>query len=140
MFLTPVVRRHHTYATTPASRLMRTAWAQPSAVDRWFDSIWSQADVAARSHQAVRFEQTDTGYTLTLDVPGLSRDHLRVAIEGAVVRVSTADDAPRSLRAAWELPADIDADTSSAQVQDGVLTLKLGRVQPVSRERTLDIQ
>jgi HSP20 family protein len=139
MFMTPVTRRPHAFAIHPASRLMRTAWSQPSAVDRWLDAAWNLPEFGSRSAPAVRVQATDSGYTLTLDVPGLSREHVRVAIEGAVVRVNTTDEAPRSLRAAWELPTELDADSSSAQVADGVLTLKLVRVQPVSRERVLEV-
>ena len=44
-------------------------------------------------------------------------------IDGAVVRVQTVKDAPRQYQAAYELPADIDGEATSAKLENGVLTL-----------------
>jgi HSP20 family protein len=76
---------------------------------------------------------------LTLDVPGLAKEHLTIGIEGAVVRIDSLADAPRSFKAAYELPQDIDATASQAKLELGVLTLKLGKKAPVSNVSSLSI-
>ena len=60
-------------------------------------------------------------------------------IEGAVVRIESKADAKRQFKAAYELPLDIDAAASEAKLENGVLTLKLAKVVPVSQVSQLQI-
>jgi HSP20 family protein len=80
-------------------------------------------------------EEDEKSWTLTLDVPGVARDQLRVNVVGNTVEVASADDARRHFRAAYELPDGIDADKSQARLQDGVLTLKLAKVESATARR-----
>ena len=68
-------------------------------------------------------------------MPGVAREDLTIGIEGAVVRIETKAEAKRQFKAAYELPQDIDADASSAKLENGVLTLTLGKKVPVSNAR-----
>jgi HSP20 family molecular chaperone IbpA len=88
----------------------------------------------------VTVTQDDKATTLQLDVPGLTREQLQIAIEGNVVRLSSVEGAPRQVQRAWELATDIDAAASSAKLENGVLTLTLVRVEPVSKATSLSIQ
>ena len=45
----------------------------------------------------------------------------------------------RQYRSAYELATDIDAATSEAKLENGVLTLKLAKVVPVSKSTELVI-
>ncbi|XAH22251.1 Hsp20/alpha crystallin family protein [Xylophilus sp. GW821-FHT01B05] len=129
MFFTPVIRRA---AYGPALR----------AVDRGFERFVNEAIVSPAAQlraRAATADQNDTHWTLQIDVPGLSREQLSVAIEGAVVRIESVQDAPRSFKAAYELPQEIDTATSSAKQENGVLTLTLGKKQPVSNVTQLPI-
>ena len=92
-----------------------------------------------RSQNTATVVQDETSYTLAFDVPGVTREQLVVGIEGNVVRLSSAEGAPRSYRFACELPQDIDATQSAAKLENGVLTLKLTKVVPVSRVTELVI-
>ncbi|WP_237288527.1 Hsp20 family protein [Variovorax sp. PAMC 28711] len=76
---------------------------------------------------------------LSLDVPGLSREDLTIGIEGAVVRIESKADAKRAVRAAYEFPLAIDTSVSEARLENGVLTLKLGKLLPVSNVTQLPI-
>ncbi|MBK9439803.1 MAG: Hsp20 family protein [Comamonadaceae bacterium] len=97
-----------------------------------------QAQEPRSQHSAV-LAQDEQSFTLTFDVPGISREQLVVGIEGNVVRLSSAEGAPRQYRFACELPQDIDASQSEAKLEHGVLTLKLAKVVPVSRVTELVI-
>ena len=83
--------------------------------------------------------QDEKQFVLTLDVPGISKDQLRISIEGAVVRIESKEDAPRRYRAAYEFGQDIDSATSSASLENGVLRLTLAKVVPVSKVAELAI-
>jgi HSP20 family molecular chaperone IbpA len=83
--------------------------------------------------QACTVAQDDTSYTLSFDVPGISREQLSIGIEGSVVRIDTTEGAPRKYRAAYELPTDLDVASSQAKLENGVLTLKLAKQVPVSK-------
>ena len=122
MFFAPsVFHSAHPYSRTYA----RAAFA-PSA---WAD----------RSASDVNVESDDTSITLNLDVPGLSKEQLTIGIEGRVLRIRAKDDAPRSYSAAYKLGSDVDATKTEAKLEHGVLTLKLTKVAPESRETIVAI-
>jgi HSP20 family molecular chaperone IbpA len=73
-------------------------------------------------------------------MPGIAKDQLAIAIEGAVVRVTSKEGAPRSYRVAYELPQEIDSATSEAKLENGVLVLKLAKKIPVRNASELTIQ
>lgn len=115
-----------------------TRSCSPRAYDRSFERFVNHAFSPARP--AVKVEQDDISWTLSLDVPGLSREDLAIAIEGAVVRIESKAEAKRQVKAAYELPLEIDTAASEAKLENGVLTLKLGKLLPVSNKFDLPIQ
>lgn len=90
-------------------------------------------------NKAVHVESDESSVTLSLDVPGLSKAQLTIAIEDDVVRIESKADAPRSFKAAYRIATNIDATTSQAKLEDGVLTLKLNKAVPVNRETLITI-
>ncbi len=86
-----------------------------------------------------RYSQDGDSFTLSLDMPGISKEQLAVSIDGAVVRLQTREGATRQYRAAYELPLEIDASLSEARLENGVLTLKLAKKVPVSTAAELTI-
>ncbi|MFN4119361.1 Hsp20/alpha crystallin family protein [Acidovorax sp.] len=128
MIFAPVIRRA---AFTPAPR------SADLALQRFL--MGTLAEPTARS-AGCTVTQDEKATTLQLDVPGLSRDQLQISIEGNVVRLQSVEGAPRQVQRAWELAADIDAGQSSAKLENGVLTLTLAKMEPVSKATTLSIQ
>ena len=124
MFFAPAVR---TRAYVPAAR----------GFDRGFERFVNDV-FAAPAYRALKVTQDDKAWTVTLDLPGVAREQLVVDIEGAVVRLSTQEGAARPFKAAYELPEEIDAEASSAKLENGVLTLVLGKKQPVSNARQIE--
>jgi len=90
--------------------------------------------------QAANFAQDETSFSLSFDVPGITKDQLAITIEGAVVRINSKPGANRQYRAAYELPQDIDSGASEAKLEHGVLTLKLAKQLPVNKATELAIQ
>ena len=116
---------------------VRTTRYVPRAYDRSLERFVSEAFAGAQ--RSLNVEQDDKTWTLTLDVPGLSRDDLSIGIEGAVVRIESKPEAKRQIKAAYELPQDIDVAASEAKLENGVLSLKLGKRVPVSNVAQLAI-
>ncbi len=123
MLFTPVIRRS---AFNPSLR----------SLDRFFDAALQAPAIQTNS---CRIEQDDKAYTLSFDVPGVTREQLSIGIEGNVVRLESLPEAARQYKAAYELPQDIDAASSVAKLENGVLTLKLAKVQPESKVTKLTI-
>ncbi len=121
-------------STHPALR--RTANAQAG---RSLERFLSDARADARQPSA-QYQQDEASYQLTLDMPGISKEQLSITIEGAVVRIQSRDGAARQYRAAYELPQEIDAATSDAKLENGVLKLRLAKKVPVTNAAEITIQ
>lgn len=124
MLFTPVIRR--------------AAFQSPRAADLSLQRFL-QSTLAAPQQPGTQVSQDDKTVTLQLDVPGLSREQLSITIEGHQVRLASVEGAPRQVQRAWELADEIDAAGSSAKLENGVLTLVLAKVVPVSRAQQLTI-
>jgi len=122
-----------------APALRTRSYVPARGFDRSFERFLSDAFFAP-AQNALKVEQSDDAWTLSLDVPGVAREQLTIEVDGTVVRLATVADAPRAFKAAYELPAEIDADTTSAKLENGVLTLTLGKKKPVVTTRTIAVQ
>lgn len=94
---------------------------------------------AAPAQQQVQVSRDDKATTLSLDVPGLSREQLKLSLEGAVVKLASVDGAPRQVKRAWELDHEIDVSNSKAKLENGVLTLTLAKLEPQIKATELAI-
>ena len=120
--------------------VLRTRAVSPAfrSFDRSFERFINDSFFTA-PQRSVNVEQDDATWTLSLDVPGLAREDLNIGIEGPVVRIESKAEAKRQVKAAYELPQDINAAASEARLENGVLTLTLVRLEPVSKATTLTI-
>jgi len=125
MLFAPVLR---TRARVPAFRSFDPAFER-FAGEVFFGS----------SLPAVRVQQDDQAWTVSIDLPGVAREELSVDIEGAVVRIQTRAEAQRQFKAAYELPQEIDVEATKARLENGVLTLTLAKKQPVSTARKIEV-
>lgn len=89
----------------------------------------------------VNLHESEEGYVLTAELPGVSPDHITVSLEGSTVTLAgerkveypvgkgTAihrrERPSGSFRRAFELPSEIDVDQARASHKNGVLTLTL---------------
>lgn len=108
--------------------LRRPVHAQAGrSAERFLDEVLT----ASRQPHAA-YTQDETAFKLSLDMPGIAKDQLSIAIDGAVVRIQSKEGAPRRYRAAYELPQEIDSALSEAKLENGVLDLKLVKKVPVN--------
>ena len=127
MFFAPVVR---TRAVAPGSR----------SFDRSFERFVNEAFFNPATTPGVNVQQDDKAWTVTLDLPGVTREELSIATEGNVVRIETKAEAKRQYKAAYELPQEIDVAASGAKLENGVLTLTLAKQVPVSNVKQIEVK
>lgn len=120
-------------ATSPAAR--RSAYGPAlRSLDRFLDDA-----VSVARNIGTQYQEEDKQWVLSIDVPGVSREQLAIAIEGQSVRVNTVEGAPRQYKKAYEFAQEIDTAASSAKLENGVLTLTLAKLVPESKATTLTI-
>lgn len=112
----------------------------------FFVPVTHRAAAVARavSHvPALDLAETDSDYTVRVDIPGVSRDQVKVDIDGRHVSVEAEAGAAAeaatpghyvyrersALRYArrFTLPREVDQAASSARLDNGVLTLTLAK-------------
>ena len=98
-------------------------------------------DAAALRSPALDVAETDAGFTVKLEMPGVAKDEIKVSVEGRKVSLQAQSqrsdenkDGERVLyreRTAtryartFTLPVEVDQAESGAKLEDGVLTLTL---------------
>lgn len=118
MFFAPAIRRDSPLA--------------PLAADLGFERFMGDT---LRGFGGVGLEEDDKSWTLSLDVPGVAKEHLNVSVTGNSVRVETAGEAQRQYTFMYELPGAVDAEVTEATLVNGVLTLRLGKAEVKSRRQ-----
>jgi len=99
--------------------------------------------LAGRSFRpAANIYETSSGITITLDVPGISREDIDLKIEGNRLTVSGKRDFIRdhadeefvrlergfgSFKRIFEIPGDVDHDRVTAKLEQGVLMVDVPR-------------
>lgn len=139
MFLVPLSR--------PSSTLSRSLdrWFDDAAFDRFLAPVRNGNDTGAVAsrHPTLDVTESDRGYTVKLDMPGVAKDDVKIHIDGRQVtvqaqaqRVEEQKDAGRviyserssaSYARSFTLPQELDQAESLAKIEHGVLTLTLAK-------------
>jgi len=153
MFVVPLAR---------ASALAPRA-AFGTALDRLFDESFDRFFGGTRSGAETRtpsmdVSESDTAYSVVLEVPGATREQLKVSIEGRRVTLASVQTSEKSVRPEGDaqvtadakpaervlyrersasaysrtivLPTEVDQAASQAKFENGVLTLTLAKKVP----------
>ena len=107
--------------------------------------------VPSPSQIKVDVKETDGGYTVHAEVPGVPKEDIQVSIEGNVVslraevrqhdqktegeKVLRSERYFGSVARSFQLPVDVDAAQAKAKYDNGVLTLTLPKKQGGSVQR-----
>jgi len=137
MFLTATTSPWALHSLSAADALTRSkAYAQ---VGRLVRDLSGNSSALAPKLASSPLQEDDKAYSLSLDLPGVGKEHLRIQIEDTVLRVETLEGAPRSYRAVYEFAQEIDSVSSQARVEHGVLHLRLRKKLPVNKATELSI-
>ena len=97
--------------------------------------------------------EDETGITITADLPGASRDRLEIKMEGEhlLIEAEAAVTVPEGLqllhaeilepryRRAFRLSRELDGSKIEASLKDGVLTLRIPRIEQ-AQPRRIEVQ
>lgn len=127
MFVVPVSRH-----ASPIARLF----------DDSFERFFHSGSDAARS-PALDVAESDTAYTVKLDMPGVAKEDVKVSIDGRLVTVQakSAHDSEQkegdrivyreralsSYSRSFKLAQEVEQSTSAAKLENGVLSLTLAK-------------
>lgn len=123
-------------------------------MNRRFDDFetWETPDARSASTPVDLIEHDDE-FVVTFDLPGFEKDDVEVRIAGLTLRIeadrdeSVSEDEEtylrrerrhRTVREAVTLPDEVDTESVSARMRNGVLTVTLPRLT-VEEERTVEI-
>ena len=143
MFLVPMTRN--------ASELARSF---DRLFDDGFDRFLSPSAPGAQRSPALDVAESDRAYTVKLDLPGVAKEDVKVAIDGRRVsveaqarkdeekkegdRIVYRERSLASYARSFTVAAEIDQAESGAKLENGVLTLTLAkRGAPASAQITV---
>lgn len=130
MFIVPVSRD-----TRHLSRLI------DDTVERFVQSVSADAQAPGTRNPPLDVAESEAAYTVTLDVPGVNKEDVKVSVEGRTVSIQADSSASAASAAAerlvyrerqgaryarrFSLAAPVDEAQSVAKLENGVLTLTL---------------
>lgn len=110
-------------------------------------------DAALRS-PALDVAESDAGYSVSLDLPGVAKEDVKIAIDGRCISVSAKpqagaplpegervihrERAEASFERSFALPEEIDEEASLAKLDNGVLSLSLAKKRIAARTLTVN--
>jgi HSP20 family protein len=132
--------------------MIPSTWLRPVAfhneLDRFLHDFWSQSSPRGFAHTAghapaLNVYETDSGFEIELEVPGLALEDLEVQVEGREIAVRGERKFTLPENGAWQrrerahgsferklrLPVDIDAAQLEAHLDQGLLRLICPKAQ-----------
>jgi HSP20 family protein len=120
-------------------------------IDRMFDDfiaptrfLSQDADVSPTFNPACDVEETDSHYLLSFDVPGISKDNIKIEVVDNLVTVAgekrieqeqkraaqhLIERSYGQFRRSFTLPSHVDTEKIEANYQDGVLTISIAKAE-----------
>jgi HSP20 family protein len=119
----------------------RSAFDLSRSFDRLFDTAFG-AESALRS-PSLDVAESEAGYTVSIDLPGVAKDDVKITIDGRRVNVAAQaqrdevkkdserviyrERSSQSFARSFTLPEEVDQDASQAKLDSGVLSLTLAK-------------
>ncbi|BCU78820.1 Hsp20/alpha crystallin family protein [Luteolibacter sp. LG18] len=105
----------------------------------------SRADGSRTSGFRESIAETPESFVLSIDLPGLRKEELKLEFKDRVLTLTVTPAEPRAFVSeatrSWRVGPDIDAEKLSARLENGLFELTLPKRQAASDEpRTIDIQ
>jgi len=134
---------------------MLTKWDAVATLDRMFDDVMGSTLGTATSNRtfnpSIDVRTSEKDVVFACDVPGVKEEELEVTLENHVLTIkgtrkfeSKEDEqvvlgrAYGSFSRAYTLPSSLDDEKLTAQLANGVLTIRIPR-QPKARPRKIQI-
>jgi HSP20 family protein len=110
-----------------------------SELDRFFDQTYRNPAFTLGPREA--FHESDNAWVLRLDLPGYSKEDIKLTMHDHTLQVAaeTSADRPFSgkFEGQWRLGEEVDSSNISASLENGVLELSLPKKAQTRNEPTL---
>lgn len=95
---------------------------------------WDLADEAEVLEQGVTIKESATDMTISIELPGIKRDSIKVAVQDSRELIVTAEkkegNEDKIIKKSIKLPSAAEAVGAKATYEDGVITLKVNKISP----------
>lgn len=110
--------------------LITNFFGQPSLLSAFDDTFDNLIDCSIDSYKyRTVLEQNDDGYTLVAQVPGLSKEDIRMSAENSILKISGQKEICKNLSTTidkeFKIGNDVNQSKISAKVENGVLYVDL---------------
>ncbi len=130
--------------------------------DQFIDELWKDFQphvdkvAATKTRPAVNISENNDAYVLDLAVPGLEKEDLKIEVDKGLLSVSAVKEKVEkegekfkrrefdftNFKRSFRLPKSVDVNNIKAAVNNGVLTLTLGKKEEAKEQpaRTVEIK
>ena len=110
--------------------LITNFFGQPSLLSAFDDTFDNLIDCSIDSYKyRTVLEQNDDGYTLVAQVPGLSKEDIKMSAENSILKISGQKEICKNLSTTidkeFKIGNDVNQSKISAKVENGVLYVDL---------------
>jgi HSP20 family molecular chaperone IbpA len=108
------------------------------------DSVFARSAPTKRVSSPYQVEESDAGYLVIMDLPGVRKEDLKIETLDRTLTVSgerklfSKDDAQK-FTWRFSVPADAQAERVEAQLEDGVLRIALPKVE-AAKPKTVEVR
>ncbi len=130
----------------PGGRRRSDAWPDPWSWDPFAGLEWPAGGGLGKAD----LSETDEGYELQVDLPGMKKDDVSVDLSDGMLTISGERSDERedkrkgyylsersygSVRRSFRVPESVDTDRIGAEFRDGVLTLTMPRTEEAQKSK-----
>lgn len=94
-----------------------------------FDQAFDRMELSYGSR--LKLDETNTEYSLVLELPGYSQKDLEVSVEDHVLTVRAKNEKRGETKRALSLWEGIDFEKISGKLENGLLTVKLPKIEKI---------
>lgn len=109
-------------------------------MDELFNN-WAAAPTRSWDY-GTQFVEAEDHFSLSVDIPGIKKNELKLELHGQNLTISgesQREKISRSFRRAFTLPKEVNIEKIEAKFEDGVLELRLPKME-AAKSRTIEIQ
>ncbi|MFN8847901.1 MAG: Hsp20/alpha crystallin family protein [Bdellovibrionales bacterium] len=110
-------------------------------MDDFFEA-WTRVPATQKWEPVTHFDELEDHFSLSLDIPGIKKNELKLEVTGQMLSISgesQRDKMTRTFKRSFTLPETVDVTKIEAKFEDGVLDLKLPKME-AAKSRLIEIQ
>ena len=105
----------------------------------WKDSIFNEffRDPFQHGYLNEKIETTDESVELSVDIPGVKKEDVKLSVEDGVLYLKAQRGPDFAYKSSWKLNRILDTDNISADLENGVLSLKIAKKKEAQQKQIL---